>query len=93
VDDPAVTSALYWLSWMPLVRNVAAALVVIGVAAEFLEGWISEPWRETVEHARELQVAQLARDADTAKADIAKGSFRSRPASLAGHAESTQRQH
>jgi hypothetical protein len=56
---------------MPLVRNVAAALVVIGVAAEFLEGWISEPWRETVEHARELQMAQLARDAETAKADIA----------------------
>jgi hypothetical protein len=72
VDDPAVTSALYWLSWMPLVRNVAAALVVIGVGAEFLEGWISEPWRETVEHARELQMAQLARDAESAKADIAK---------------------
>jgi hypothetical protein len=79
VNDPAVTSALYWLSRMPLVRNIAAALVVIGVAAEFLEGWISEPWRETVDCARELQMAQLSKDAlrlsadaEAAKSEIAK---------------------
>lgn len=59
MDDPAVVNALYWLSWMPTVRNVAAALVAAGVILEFAEGWISEPWRKTVDNAREQRIAEL----------------------------------
>jgi hypothetical protein len=59
MDDPAVASALYWLSWMPALRNFVAALVVIGVAMEFAEGWISEPWRKIVDDARTAEIARL----------------------------------
>jgi hypothetical protein len=71
MDDPAVANALYWLSWMPLLRNIAAAIVVVGVALEFAEGWLSDPWRKIVDDAKELQIAQLTKAGDEARAAIA----------------------
>jgi hypothetical protein len=72
VEDPAVTNAAFWLSWMPTVRNVAAAMVAAGVVLEFAEGWISEPWRKTVEDARQLHIAQLERETAEAQLGLKK---------------------
>lgn len=72
MEDPAVTNAVFWLSWMPAVRNVAAAMVAAGVVLEFAEGWISEPWRKTVEDARQLHIAQLEQETAEAKLALTK---------------------
>jgi hypothetical protein len=71
MEDPAVTNALYWLSWTPLVRNIAAALVAAGVVVEFAEGWVTEPWRKIIDDARTKEVAQLNTDLGKAQAAIA----------------------
>ena len=82
MEEPAVANALYWLSWMPLLRNVAAALVVVGVALEFAEGWISEPWRKIVDDARTTEIARLSTDSEMARAEIASANAREREAEL-----------
>ena len=82
VEDPSVASALFWLSWMPTVRNIAAALVAAGVVMEFAEGWISEPWRKTVEDARTTQLAQLSTELEASRAAIAEASARQKEAEL-----------
>jgi hypothetical protein len=67
---------------MPLLRNVAAALVVVGVALEFAEGWISEPWRKIVDDARTTEIARLSTDSEMARAEIASANAREREAEL-----------
>src|SRR5215467_4600930 len=54
------------LSWIDKGQNIAALLVAIGVAGEFLLGFMAGPARKRVEAAREAEIVQL-RD-DTAKA-------------------------
>jgi hypothetical protein len=76
MEDPSVVNAEYWLSWMPIVRNVAAALVAIGVVMEFAEGWVSEPLRKIVDDARNRQVAQLASDLEASRAEVAGANAR-----------------
>jgi hypothetical protein len=83
MDDPAVANALYWVSWMPTLRNVAAALVAVGVVMEFAEGWISEPWRKTIEDARTAEIARLSTEAEVARASIAEANARAAEAQLA----------
>ena len=76
MGDPSVVNAEYWLSWMPVVRNVAAALVAIGVVMEFAEGWVSEPWRQIVDDARTRHIAQLASDLEASRAEVAGANAR-----------------
>jgi HAMP domain-containing protein len=82
VEEPAVANALYWLSWMSLLRNIAAALLVVGAALAFAEGWISEPWRKTVDDARTIEIARLSTSLETARAEIAAANAREKEAEL-----------
>src|SRR5438552_1058298 len=72
MDASALASAEYWLSWIAAAKLAAAFLVAVGVAMEFGSEWISRPFEETVKQAGAVQVAALARDAETARGEIAK---------------------
>jgi hypothetical protein len=82
MDDPAVANALFGLSWMPTVRNVAAFLVAVGVVIQFAESWISDPWRKIVDDARTKEVAQLSTDLETARSKTAEADARAKEAEL-----------
>jgi len=68
MEASALTSAEYWLSWIWVVKLIAAGLVAAGVVLEFGSEWISRPFEETVKHAREVQLATLEAEAETARA-------------------------
>jgi hypothetical protein len=79
MDNPDISAALNWLHWLTILRNVGAGLVLLGVAFEFGGDWFSEPFQKKIDAARELQLAQLTKeasklsaDAESARAAIAK---------------------
>jgi hypothetical protein len=82
VDDPAVASALYWLSWMPILTRIAAGLVALGVVLEFAEGWMSEPWRKIVDDARTMEISRLSTETESARASIAEANAREKEAEV-----------
>src|ERR1700719_3727570 len=53
MDDPTL------LSWIERGQNVAALLVAIGVAAEFLLGFMAGPARNRVSQAKDNEIIRL----------------------------------
>jgi hypothetical protein len=82
MDNPAVTNALYWLGWMPLLSKIVAGLVAVGVVLEFAEGWTSEPWHKIVDDARTIELSRLATESELARAAIAQANARTAEAEL-----------
>jgi hypothetical protein len=83
VDSPDITSAVFWLGWLNLVKNIGAILVVVGVAGELLGDWFSGPLAKKVEDARTAEIAtlnnetaRLSKEAETARASIADANAR-----------------
>src|SRR5436853_6241882 len=68
MDASALESAEFWLSWIGPAKLVAAALVAAGVVMEFGSEFLSRPFEATVKQARELQLATLEKEAETARA-------------------------
>ena len=90
MDSPTLTNAIYWLGWMTVLRNVAVGLVIAGVALEFVQGWLSDGWRRTVENARTIEIARLNAEAEQARASIASAHAGAAEATRTA-AEATQR--
>lgn len=61
-------AAAYWLDWIKLGKNIGAFAVAVGVAAEFLGDFLAKPYEDKIEAARKVELAQLHKDADEAKA-------------------------
>jgi len=56
MSDP-VEAAAWWLSWIETGKIIAAFLVAIGVAGEFLGDFIAKPLERKIEAARQLELA------------------------------------
>lgn len=68
---PELIAAQYWFSFWEWIGDKAFLIVVVALAIEFLAARWAKPHRELLDHAKELQVAQLTRDAEASKAAIA----------------------
>jgi hypothetical protein len=66
MDKSEVDAALKWLSWINSGKTVAAFLVAIGVAGEFLGDFIAKPFNNTVENARKEDIAKLKKETSDA---------------------------
>jgi hypothetical protein len=58
MDDPTL------LTWIERGQNIAALLVAVGVAAEFLLGFISSPIRKRLDRAHESEIARLRKETE-----------------------------
>jgi HAMP domain-containing protein len=55
------------LSWIEKVANVSLFLVALGVVGEFASSWVAGPIRKRLETAKDLEIAQLNKDAGDAR--------------------------
>jgi hypothetical protein len=90
MEQAELASVSSWLHWLSLVKYIGGAMVVIGVAAELLGDWFSEPLQKKLDDARKLEIAQLttegqrlAKESESAKASIAEANARALEARLA----------
>ena len=65
MDDPTL------LSWIEKGQNIAALLVAIGVAAEFVLGFIAGPARRRVDQAKDAEMVRLVDNSKTLEKDVA----------------------
>jgi len=61
MNDPTV------LAWIERGKTLAALLVAIGVAGEFVGDWIAAPIRRRIDVAKEAEIAALNKDAGEAR--------------------------
>jgi hypothetical protein len=64
VDDPTL------LSWIEKGQNIAALLVAIGVAAEFVLGFMANPARKRVDHAKDSEIVRLTNESVALQAKL-----------------------
>jgi hypothetical protein len=90
VEQSELASASSWLHWLSLIKYVGGAIVVVGVVAELLGDWFSQPLQKRLDDARKLEIAllrtegqRLSKEAETAKASIADANARAVEAELA----------
>jgi hypothetical protein len=83
VEQAELASASSWLHWLSLIKYIGGVMVVVGVAAELLGDWFSEPLQKKLDDFRKLEIAQLttegqrlSKDAETARASIAAANER-----------------
>jgi hypothetical protein len=72
MDSSELVAAQYWLSVWDWVGDKAFLIVVIALAIEFMAARWAKPHREALDHARELEVAELRKDASEAELALAK---------------------
>ena len=65
MDDPTL------LSWIEKGQNIAALLVAVGVAAEFVLGFIAGPARRRVDQTKDAEMVRLVDNSKTLEKDIA----------------------
>jgi multidrug efflux pump subunit AcrA (membrane-fusion protein) len=68
------------LSWISKGKNVAAFLVAIGVAGEFLGDWLSGPANKRIESARQEEMARLHSSGDSMRKEMADAIAREKEA-------------
>lgn len=90
MESAELSSASSWLHWLSVIKYVGGAMVVLGVVAELLGDWFSEPLQKKLDDARKLEIAQLTtegqrltKESDGAKAAIAEANARALEAQLA----------
>lgn len=71
MDQPEVVAALSVIGWIELIKRIGGFMVIAGVAIEVGGDWLSGPYHKIADDARELQIAQLTKDAGSARAAIA----------------------
>ena len=59
MNDPAVVSAVFWLSWIDPVKTWAEAGVVICLAVGVVLSFIASPLTKRVDAAKDLRIAEL----------------------------------
>jgi hypothetical protein len=52
MDQSDLTSVESWLHWLTIVKYVGGGMVVLGVAAELLGDWFSEPLQKKIDAGR-----------------------------------------
>lgn len=89
MESTELSSASSWLHWLSLIKYIGGTMVVIGVAAELLGDWFSEPLQKKLDDARKLEIAKLttegerlSKEAETARASIADANVRAAEAEL-----------
>ena len=65
MDDPTL------LSWIDKGQNIAALLVAIGVAVEFILGFIAGPARRRIDQAKDAEMVRLVDNSKTLEKDVA----------------------
>ena len=65
MDDPTL------LSWIEKGQNISALLVAVGVAAEFVLGFIAGPARRRVDQAKDAEMVRLVDNSKTLEKDVA----------------------
>ncbi|WP_316166120.1 MULTISPECIES: hypothetical protein [unclassified Bradyrhizobium] len=90
MEQAELASVSSWLNWLSLIKYIGGAMVVVGVAAELLGDWFSEPLQKKLDDARKLEIAQLttegqrlSKEAETARSSIAAANERAAEAQLA----------
>jgi hypothetical protein len=61
-----------WISVLDTVRLIAAFLVAIGVAGEFLGDWIGKPIQRRIDARQQQEIARLNKEAADARLDLEK---------------------
>ena len=64
------------LAWIDHAKTVSALLVALGVAGEFVGGWIENPIRKRVDSAREAEIARFNKESGDALATAAAANER-----------------
>ena len=65
MDDPTL------LSWIDKGQNIAALLVAVGVAVEFVLGFIAGPARRRIDQAKDAEMVRLVSNSKTLEKDVA----------------------
>jgi hypothetical protein len=60
MEPTELSSTSSWLHWLSIIKYVGGGMVVVGVAAELLGDWFSEPLQKKLDDARKLEIAQLS---------------------------------
>jgi hypothetical protein len=72
MDDPEIIAAISTLGWLELIRRIGGFMVIAGVAIEVGGDWLATPLHKKVDDARELQIANMAKDTATAQENAAR---------------------
>jgi hypothetical protein len=71
MDGPELIAAKYWSSLWEWIGDKAFLIVVVALAIEFLAARFARPHREALDHARELQLAELQKEAADSQLKLA----------------------
>lgn len=69
MDNSALVSATFWLSWLDPIKFWAEVGVAICLSVGVIAAFFASPLAKRVEHARLLQIAQLENATAEAKRD------------------------
>jgi hypothetical protein len=76
MENPAVISAKWWVYFWETVEHWAFLAVVLTIAIQFAAQHFLKSPRKIVDDARQIEVMQLTKDAETARAQIAEAQAR-----------------
>jgi hypothetical protein len=76
-----LVGAEYWATFWEWIADKAFILVVIFLAVEYIAGRWAKPHREALENTRKLEIAQLTKEGEQARAAIADSNARAAEAS------------
>jgi hypothetical protein len=89
MDDPTVAAANFWLPYIDRVKFWAEVGVIASLAVGLLAARIGAPFQKTIDDAKDLEIAQLTKDAarlskegDEARAAIVDATARQKAAEL-----------
>lgn len=82
MTDPAVASAIYWLSWLEPAKTWAEVGVAVFLAVGVILSFIASPLSKKVDRARESEIARLFAETTAAKSEIAKANAEAAQANL-----------
>jgi hypothetical protein len=83
MEDQAVVSARWWSEFWEAIEHWAFLGVVLTLAIEFAAAHFVKSPRRIVDQARELEIARLSNEAETARKQIAEANARASEAQLA----------
>jgi hypothetical protein len=67
--ESELANAKFWLFWLNVAKTIGGVSVFVAIGIEVAADWVAEPFREKIEHARELQIADANARAEEAKAE------------------------
>ena len=71
MNGTELIGAEYWAAFWEWIADKAFVLVVVFLAVEYIAGRWAKPHKEALDSARKLEIAELTKDAETARKDTA----------------------